>query len=67
MIAKLVTSSVVNPNVIVPKPIRLTMRPDRPRCPYVIASLTLPRVRIALLSYRPLLPLRGRLRLPGVC
>jgi hypothetical protein len=56
MIAKLVTSSVVNPKVMVPKPIRLTMRPDRPRCPYLIASPTLPRIRIALLSYRPLMP-----------
>ena len=31
MIAKLVASSVVNPNVIVPKPMRLTIKPDRPR------------------------------------
>ena len=50
MIAKLVASSVVNPNVMVPSPIRLTMRPDRPRCPYVLASFTFPRIRIALLS-----------------
>src|ERR687897_430113 len=40
MIAKLIASSVVNPNVMVPNPIRLTMRPDRPKCLYLITSLT---------------------------
>src|SRR4051812_9349022 len=39
MIAELVDSSAVNPKFMVPRPIRLTSRPERPTCPYAISSL----------------------------
>src|SRR4051812_25481925 len=40
MIAELVDSSAVNPKLMVPRPIRLTSRPERPTCAYAISSLT---------------------------
>src|SRR4051794_31631742 len=39
MIVELVDSSAVNPKFMVPRPIRLTSRPERPTCPYAISSL----------------------------
>src|SRR4051812_2793516 len=39
MIAELVDLSAVNPKFMVPRPIRLTSRPERPTCPYAISSL----------------------------
>jgi hypothetical protein len=39
MTAKLLDSSTVKPKFIVPRPIRLTIRPERPKCAYVISSL----------------------------
>ncbi|MGC5321258.1 hypothetical protein ACPXB5_21245 [Micromonospora arida] len=38
MTAKLVASSIVYPMFMVPRPIRLTSRPERPRWPYVMVS-----------------------------
>jgi hypothetical protein len=38
--AKLVGSSTVQPKFIVPSAIRLTTRPDRPKCRYAISPLT---------------------------
>jgi hypothetical protein len=39
MTAKLLGSSTVKPKFMVPRPIRLTSRPERPKCAYVISSL----------------------------
>jgi hypothetical protein len=36
----LAASSAVKPNLIVPRPIRLTSNPERPRCEYAISRLT---------------------------
>src|SRR3954470_23895396 len=39
MTTKLSASSTVYPKFMVPRPIRLTSRPERPMCPYAIPSL----------------------------
>src|SRR3954452_23051003 len=39
MTAALADSSAVKPKLMVPRPIRLTTRPERPKCPYAISSL----------------------------
>src|SRR4051794_6559521 len=38
-IAELADSSAVKPKLMVPRPIRLTTRPERPTCPYAISPL----------------------------
>jgi Putative Ig domain len=39
MTAELLDSSTVQPKFMVPRPIRLTRKPERPKCPYAISSL----------------------------